>query len=130
MVVKLDSGEIKDILKDTLEEFKRAICIVMPSMMETNIVTILRSIKDPTCLTLHPQTDNMVGLLEEFMPDEDIPAGTQVLGVVEHINPLTYDQKDLLVELFDDLEVAHDRMARVCGRMSSLAKVLGPTSSW
>ena len=37
------------------------------------------------------------------------------------------DQKDLLVELFDDLEVVHDRMARVCGRMSMLAKVLNPS---
>lgn len=30
------------------------------------------------------------------------------------------------MELFDDLEVAHDRMARVCGRLSSLSNVLSP----
>ena len=49
------------------------------------------------------------------------------MDVVEKIKPLSYNQKDLLVELFDDLEVAHDRMARVCGRMSMLAKVLNPS---
>ena len=68
----------------------------------------------------------MVGLLKEFMLDKDIPTSAQVLGAVEHMKPLIYGQKDLLVELFDDLEVVHNRMARVCSHMSSLAKVLDP----
>ena len=61
------------------------------------------------------------------MPDEDIPMGPHNLEVVENIKPLSYDQKDMLVELFDDLKVAHDRMSMVCARMSTLAKVLNPS---
>ena len=36
---KIKDGEIKDVLKDTIQEFKETICIVMPSM---------QSIRDPT----------------------------------------------------------------------------------
>ena len=61
------------------------------------------------------------------MLEEEIPAGSQILEAVENIKSLSFDQKDLLVELFDDLEVTHDRMARVCGWMSTLAKVLNPS---
>ena len=45
-------------------------------------------------------------------------------GLVEDIKPLIFEHKDMLVKLFDDLEVAHYRMARVCGRLSSLLEVL------
>ena len=54
MEAKIMGGEIKDILKDTIQEIKEAICILMPSMKEANILDILHSIKDPTCLTIHP----------------------------------------------------------------------------
>ena len=47
-----------------------------------------------------------------------------MVGAVEDIKLMMYDQKDVLVKIFDDLEVAHDRM--VCGRMLSLSKVLDP----
>ena len=38
---RVESGEIKDILKDMIKEFKEAICIVMPTMAEGNVVNIL-----------------------------------------------------------------------------------------
>ena len=54
----------------------------------------------------------------------------RVLEGVEDIKPLSKDQKDLLIELFDDLQEAHDRMARVCGKLSTLAKGLIPKSTY
>ena len=54
MEAKIEDGEIKDVLKDTIQEIKEAICIVMPSMKEANILDILRSIRDPICLAIHP----------------------------------------------------------------------------
>ena len=47
-------------------------------------------------------------------------------GIVGDIKPLNFDQKDMIVKLFDDLEVAHEKMACVCSRMSSLSKTLTP----
>ena len=50
-----------------------------------------------------------------------------MLGGVEDIKPLSNDQKDLLIELFNDLQEAHDRMARVCGKLPTLVKGLTPS---
>ena len=63
MEAKIEDGEIKDILKDTVQGFKDAICIVMPSMAEANILDILRSIRDSTCLAILPQSEEVEGLL-------------------------------------------------------------------
>ena len=51
---KIEGGEVKDVLKDAVQEFKETICMVMPSMVEENIMDILHSIRDPTRLTICP----------------------------------------------------------------------------
>ena len=50
---KVNAGEIKDVLKDALEEVYMAICIVMPAMKDARTHNILKAIRDPTCLALH-----------------------------------------------------------------------------
>ena len=50
---KINSGEIKNIMKDALEEVHTAISIVIPAMREASAANVLKSIKDPTCLMLH-----------------------------------------------------------------------------
>ena len=85
MMTRLEGGEIKDVLKSLLEEFKTTIAIVMPTMVEANVTTVLRAIKDPSCLMLWPQTEEVEGLLEEFMPTEDIPSGSSVARTVGEV---------------------------------------------
>ena len=41
MEAKIDGGEIKDVLKDMVQDFKEAICVVRPSMTEVNVLDIL-----------------------------------------------------------------------------------------
>ena len=41
------------------------------------------------------------------MPEEDIPEGEKIVADVSQVKPLTYDQKDLIVSLFDNLSIAH-----------------------
>ena len=60
------------------------------------------------------------------MPDEEIPPAEKVAAEVSVIKPITYNQKDMLVSLFDDLSVAHERLSRAAGTMSSLCKVMTP----
>ena len=65
-------------------------------------------------------------MLEDIMPIEDIPEGGKMVAETSNIKPLTYDQKDMIVSLFDDIAVAHEHLARVVGTISSLCKVLEP----
>ena len=60
------------------------------------------------------------------MPDEEIPPGEKVAAEVSKIKPITYDQKDMLVSLFNDLSVAHKRLSTAAGMMSLLCKVITP----
>ena len=60
------------------------------------------------------------------MPDKEIPPGKKVAAEVSQIKQITYDQKDMLVSLFNDLSVAHERLSRAAGTMSSLCKVMTP----
>lgn len=125
MMTQIEGGEVKDMLKGIFKEFKEVIMEIIPQMSDADIMTILQSIKDPRCLALCPQTE-VEDLLKIMMSSEKIPCGTSMAGMVENIKPLIFDQKDMLVELFNDLEVAHNHMARICGRLSSLSKVLNP----
>ena len=63
----------------------------------------------------------MEQLLEDLMPLKDIPSGGEVASYVEEIAPLTDDQRDLLGELFDDLEVVHEHIGRSCNILARLS---------
>lgn len=93
---------------------------------QVDILTILCTILDPTCMALRPPSANMESYLEDVMLDEDAPPGERVVAEVSQVKPITYDQKDMLVSLFDDLSVVHDRLARAAGKMPSLSKVMLP----
>ena len=52
------------------------------------------------------------------------PQTEKVAAEVSQTKPITYDQKDTLVLRFDDLIVAHKRLSRAAGTMSSLCKLI------
>ena len=64
--------------------------------------------------------------LEDVMPDEEIPPGEKVAAEVSQVKPITYDQKDMLVSLFDNFIIAHKRLSKAAGTISSLCKVMTP----
>ena len=124
MEAKIKDGEVKDVLKDTIQEIKEAICIVMPSMKEANILDILRSIKDPTCLTICPQSEEVEGLLEELIPSNDIPSGSSVIRSMADETSLSDEDRELIRELFKMLETAYDQIGRACGLIGALSRTL------
>ena len=72
MEARIQDGEIKDVLKDAIEEIKSTISIIMPQMKDAEVLDVLRDTKDPTCLAICPQTEEIKGLLEEVIPSEEI----------------------------------------------------------
>ena len=121
---RIKGGEIKDVLKDTIQEIKEAICIVMPSMMEANVLDILQSIKDPTCLTIRPQSEEVEGFLEEIIPSDNIPSGSSVIRSMPDETTLSDNDRELIRELFEMLETAYDHIGRVCGLIGALSRTL------
>ena len=87
---------------------KEVITRVYPIMVEADVKAVLRSILDSMCLVMRQQMMEVEGCLEELIPDEDIPEGLQVAMDISNVKPLTFEQKNMIVSLFNDLAVAHE----------------------
>ena len=99
---------------------------VYPAIAEANIMVIMHSILDHTCLALRPVTMETEGMVEDIIPDIQIPPREQIAVDVLNIKPITHDQKDILISLFDDISIAHERLGQAAGTISSLCKVMNP----
>ena len=82
-------------------------------MVEADMVAVLHLIPDCMCLAMIPQTSEVKGMLEELIPEEDIPEGGKFAAEVSHNCLFTYDQKDMIVSLFDDVSIAHEWNGRI-----------------
>ena len=121
-------NKIKDEEEDTLKEAitgcKTIITMIMPSMAEANPTIVLESIKDPSCLAIHPRTDANIQKLEDMMPPAEVPTGQDVVTIIEDMEPLTDEQRRQISELFEDLELAHEQLARTCSSLAILSRSL------
>ena len=59
------------------------------------------------------QTEETEQMLEEMMSDEEVPSRTSVSSAVESMEPLTEAQRELITELFDNLDVVHDHLVEM-----------------
>ena len=124
MESRIETGEEKDILKDTVTLFKDTISQVVPQVAEADTAKVVCAISDPTCLALHPRTDEREEMLEMVMPLENAPEGEEVVTSIEGNTPLTDSQQNLLREVFEDLEVAHEHTSRACSGLTCLSMTL------
>ena len=73
-------GMAEDIMRITIEQFKIATVEIAPYMEDANVTTILKSIKDMSCMALMPQTSDCEETLEAMMPESDLPHPSNVLA--------------------------------------------------
>ena len=85
------------------------------------MTTILKSIKDTSCMALMPKTDGWEERLEAIMPELDLLNVSNVVTQAKQLRDLTQEQKELLGELFDELEVAHESLARASRTLGRLS---------
>ena len=124
MEESIREGVAEDTMRITIERFKCAIVEIAPYMEEANVTTVLKSIKDTSCMALMPQTSDREEKLEAMMPELDILDPRNVLAQAEQLGDLMQEQKGLLAELFDELEVAHESLARASGTLGRLSRSL------
>ena len=131
---KLD--EIMDVMANRVEEgdasamrqaimdCKEAIMVVMPGMEEADPAIILAAVRDPSCLAIHPRTEENQQKLEDLMPLAEIPKGEDVVADIDSMEPLTDDQRKQISKLFEDMEVAHEHLACSCSSLGILSRTL------
>ena len=82
---------------------------------------VWKTIKDKVGLSICPLTEEKERLLENLIPDEDIPSAAQVLNTLENPNDITEEDRALIGKLFESLEVAHSELASTCSTLSRLS---------
>ena len=116
--------EDENALKEAIIDCKTTITMVMPPMAEASPTIMLESIKDPSCLAIHPQTDANIQKLEDMMPPAEVPSGQDVATNINDMEPLTDEQRRQISELFEDMELAHEQLARTCSSLAILSRSL------
>ena len=119
--VQLAESEERNVLGEMVTKFKEVIGRVIPTIMEADVEKVISTIKDPSGLALRPKTDAWEELLEVLMPLEDAPGSDETMASIQGKTPLNRDQRNLLRELFEDLEVAHKHTTRACSVLAHLS---------
>ena len=119
---------IKEGMENAMEvaitALKQAMEKVIPGTEEAVTGSILKAIWDPTCLAIQRQTEEVEAKLEELMPDEDIPESKNIIQDNGKIEELTEQQRQDISEVFKNLDVAHEHLAKSCSLMGVLSQTL------
>ena len=129
IIIKMGT-EIKDKVHDAMRQailaYKQEIEKLIPGMDKADTDAVWRSIKDKVGLCIYPQTEDSDRKLEYLVPDEEVPSASGILKAIEEPEDLTAEDRTLITELFDSLEVAHSELASVCSVLGRLSKNLKP----
>ena len=118
--------EERNILNELVTKFKEAISRVIPAMAEAKVDKVVGSIKDPSCVAVRSKTEVREELLSVLMPLEDAPTEEEAMASIEGSSQLDRNQRELIRELFDNLEVAHEHTAWACSVLAHLSMTLTP----
>ena len=113
-----------DAIKEAIENYKEKMANMFPNMATANTAAVHASIKDKVGLCLYPQMDQKDKLLENIISAEEVTSAVEVIGKVGDITP---EERDIIKELFDSLEVAHSHLAMACSSLSQLSATMRAT---
>ena len=118
------AGNTEGLLEEATKKIKTALVEIAPHMETAKIDAVLKAIKDMACTVLMPPDSDKEETLEAMMPETETPALEDFLSSTEDLGDITADQKELLGELFEELETAHESLARACSTLGRLSRVL------
>ena len=96
-------------------------------MEAADVDIVLQAIKDKDFHVLSPRTEPGEKLLEELLLSDEIPSASGVVQAVRKAETLSKMDQELIVELFDSLETAHNQLATASGLLGRLSRTLKPT---
>ena len=123
---RVEAGDTGDLLNETLKNMKTRLAATIPSMEAANLDIVLQAIKDKDFHVLSPRTEHGEKLLEELLPSDEIPGASGVVQAVQEADTLSETDQELIAELFDSLEMAHDQLATASGLIGRLSCTLKP----
>ena len=126
MKENIEAGNMTDILKQTLENIKTRLVSTFPSLDNADVDIVFNAIRDKELKVLLPRTEDTEGLLEELLPGDEVASASRVLREIQDADTLSTNDQELIAELFDTLEMAHDQLAMASGLIGRLVWTLKP----
>ena len=105
---------------------KTRLVSTFPSLDSTDINIVSNAIKDKEFKVLLPRTEDTEVLLEELLPSSDVLSASNVVREIQDVDTLSANDQELIAELFDSLETAHDQLAMASSLIGRLACTLKP----
>ena len=118
------TGNTAGVLEEAIKKIKATLVRIAPHMETSNIDAVLKAIKDTACTALMPPDSNTEETLEAMMLETEMPTLEDFLSGTDELGDITADQKELMGELFEELETAHESLARACSTLGRLARGL------
>ena len=117
-------NKIANMLELAIIDLRAVITRHITGAEEVDTGSILKTIRDPSCLALREQTEDITEKLEELLPDSETASGGDIIKTIDDVEALTEEQKHDIGEIFDNLEIAHEYLGRSCGLMGGLSRSL------
>ena len=105
---------------------KENLATLTPMMQLADTSTVTRAIRDKCFNMLLPRSDKLDQILEEIIPNEEIPDAQEVLRAAQKEGEMSEADQRIVAELFGSLEIAHDQMTTACGLLGRLSRTLKP----
>ena len=118
------TGNTTGLLEAAINKIRTTLVKITPHMETANVEAVLRAIKDTACMALMPSDSDQEEMLEAMMPETEMVTLEDFLSGTDELGDITEDQKELMGELFEELETAHESMARACSTLGRLARGL------
>ena len=113
-------------MQKLVEDVKKACMKVYAPMMEASVLNVVQSVRDPCGLALYPTTKRIENMLEDIMPEEETPEGEEVAHLVQNINPISLEVKDMIVAFMDHTAVTCHHVGLAAECLLALAKICIP----
>ena len=118
--------EVPDAMREAILAYKQEIEKLILGMDRADADAVWGSIKDKVGLCIYSPTEDHDRKLECLIPDEEVPSASRILKAIEDPKDLTAEDRTLITELFDSLEIAHSELASACSVLGRLSKSLKP----
>ena len=123
---QVKENDMADLLEWAMSDMKATLANTIPTMQLADISMVTRAIRDKCFNILQPRSDEMDQVLEEILPNKEIPSTSEVLHSAQREETLTEADQRVIAELFETLETAHDQLATACSLLGRLSRTLNP----
>ena len=86
--------------------------------------TVMRAVRDKCFNVLLPRSDELDQLLEEIIPNVDIPNAPDIIRAAQQGGDMLEADQKVVAEIFESLEIAHDQIVTACGLLGRLSRTM------